>query len=150
MSEQQKSVPGAGVTERQEDWTVVSLVKEFAEDLGLSRRKTTWLDQKVFRLCDHENGILWAEEWMFPTMEQVITGVGIQEEVKFIPQDVFEDLELIGLRPEFHHLPAITWLEAGAAIIDYIKEDAGWPYRHSRRSVMWMALDEHEFFDLTL
>ena len=63
---------------------------------------------------------------------------------------VFVDLELIGLRPEFHHLPAITGLEAGAAIIDYIKEDAGWPYRHSRRSVMWMALDEHEFFDLTL
>ncbi len=146
MSEQQKSVPGAGTTQRQEDWTVISLVKEFALGLELSRRKTAWLDQQVVRLCDHEKGVLWADQMVYKTVEEVVAIVGIQKEVEFIPQPTFDELEAVGIEPEFEHLPAITWLEAGAAIIDFIKGDKGWSFANSRRSSMWMALDEHGIY----
>ena len=67
--------------------------------------------------------------------------------LEWIPQEVFDDLALLtGIRPEFDHLPAVTWLEAAAEIVDSIRGDRGWEYRHCRRSVMWMALDEHGVF----
>ena len=147
MSEQLKNVPGAGTTERQEDWTIESLVREFACEGGLSRRKISWLDQQVVRLCDHEKGILWDYEWIMKTEEEVVTGLGLQKVVESIPQEVFDDLELLtGLAPEFDHLPLVTWLEAAAEIVDSIRGDRGWVYRDGRRSVMWMALDEHGVF----
>ena len=53
MSEQLKSVPGAGTTERQEEWTVKSLCVEFVDnEFKLSRRKKAWLVQSVERIID--------------------------------------------------------------------------------------------------
>lgn len=144
MSAQLKNVPGAGTTERQEDWSIESLVREFAREGGISRRKIAWLDQQVVRLCDHEKGILWEEEWIYKTTEEVVSGLGLKKVVEVIPQEVFENLGLFaGLTPEFGPLPLVTWLEAAAQIVDLIRGDKGWVYSHSRRSVMWMALDEH-------
>nr|WP_115093827.1 hypothetical protein [Synechococcus sp. UW106] len=147
MSAQPKNVPGAGTSECQDDWTIESLVREFASEGGLSRRKIAWLDQQVVRLCDHEKGILWDYEWVMKTEEEVVTGLGLQKVVESIPKEVFDDLEfLTGLAPEFDHLSLVTWLEAAAEIVDSIRGDRGWEYRHGRRSVMWMALDEHGVF----
>ena len=45
MSAQQKSVPGAGTTERQEDWSLPSMLKELAMTGSLSRRKKAFSKQ---------------------------------------------------------------------------------------------------------
>ena len=51
MSEKQKSVHGAGVTERQEDWTIETVTRDYvANKFQLSRRKTAWLVQSVERI----------------------------------------------------------------------------------------------------
>ena len=45
MSAQPKNVPGAGTTERQEDWSLPSMLKELAMTGSLSRRKKAFFKQ---------------------------------------------------------------------------------------------------------
>ena len=52
MAAQPKRVPGAGTTERQEDWTITSLLKDLAETGSLSRRKKAFFKQDVERYLD--------------------------------------------------------------------------------------------------
>ncbi len=78
MSEQLKSVPGAGTTERQEDWTIQSLTREFANSFELSRRKTAWLIQAVDRIIE----TCWA-------LDEVKLKVG---EIEWAPRDLVEEL----------------------------------------------------------
>ena len=52
MSAQSKNIPGAGTSERQEDWTTASLLKDLAEAGSLSRRKKAFLKQEVTRDLD--------------------------------------------------------------------------------------------------
>ena len=52
MSAQPKNVPGAGTTERQEDWTITSLLKDLSETGSLSRRKKANFRQYVERYLD--------------------------------------------------------------------------------------------------
>jgi len=42
--------PGAGVTERREDWTFKSLLQDFASDKKLSRAKRAWLNDEYDRI----------------------------------------------------------------------------------------------------
>ena len=84
MSEQPKSIPGAGTTERQEDWTIESLCVEFVEnDFKLSRRKSAWLIQTVERFMEacwasveddgkplDVDGVEWApDEWVVQKLQ---------------------------------------------------------------------------------
>lgn len=53
------STAGAGVTERQSDWTVDSLIDDFIADGKLSRRKLAYLDQWYDR-CVEELPMAWS------------------------------------------------------------------------------------------
>ena len=52
MPAQPNNVPGAGTTERREDWTVPLLLKELVEIGSLSRRKKAFFRQDVERMLD--------------------------------------------------------------------------------------------------
>ena len=43
---------GAGVEERQEDWTVESIFEDWIADKKLSRRKVTWLEAHINEWLD--------------------------------------------------------------------------------------------------
>ena len=43
---------GAGVEERQEDWTVESIIEDWIADKKLSRRKVTWLEAHINEWLD--------------------------------------------------------------------------------------------------
>ena len=47
-----ESTTGAGVTERQEDWSIPSVVSDYVRDQKLSRRKEAFLISAFNRMCD--------------------------------------------------------------------------------------------------
>ena len=57
MSTQSKNVQGAGNAERQEDWTLESILWDYAENKSLSRRKLKFLAsymERTFRLLSSQ------------------------------------------------------------------------------------------------
>ena len=53
MSAQSKSVPGAGTTERQEDWSTATVISDYINDGTLSRRKRRYLADEMTRVLIH-------------------------------------------------------------------------------------------------
>ena len=56
------SIQGAGVSERQEDWTVESIFEDWIADKTLSRRKLSWLEADIQNFIDRSEF-----EPIFPT-----------------------------------------------------------------------------------
>ena len=55
MSAQSKKVQGAGIAERQEDWTLESILWDYAENKSLSRRKRKFLASEMELALRHLN-----------------------------------------------------------------------------------------------
>jgi len=71
------TTPGAGVTERREDWTFESLLEDFAADKKLSRAKKAWLDQQYDRIelsgvQPNIAGGFWCDELDLPEAVYVV------------------------------------------------------------------------------
>lgn len=68
---------GAGVTERQEDWTHQSVLQNFITDKKLSRAKKAWLNQEYdrIRLSNAEPELaeqIWCEQLCLPQAVYVV------------------------------------------------------------------------------
>ena len=104
MSEQQKSVPGAGVTERQEDWTIETVMRDYvANKLQLSRRKTAWLVQSVERIIE--------ASW---------DGKLEEEDVKWAPEDFVVQVGMPQMFDSDQIAPSSFWYELAAYISDLL------------------------------
>ena len=130
MPTQSKNVQGAGTTERQEDWTIQSLTREFASSFELSRRKTAWLIQAVDRIIE----TCWADE-------EVELKVG---EIEWAPQDLVEDLLMPRLFFPDQLSKIAFWFECAAYITDELAprtNESEFGYVN-RRQEMFDACDE--------
>ena len=127
MSEQLKSVPGAGTTERQEEWTVKSLCVEFVDnEFKLSRRKKAWLVQSVERIID--------DGWNCTLEEQF---------AEWAPDDFVMKFEMPRIFFPDQMSRSGYWYELAAYITDLLSprdEEGKWGYL-KRREEMHDALD---------
>ncbi len=124
MSNQLKKVPGAGTTERQQDWSLKSLTREFVKnEFHLSRRKAAWLVQEVDRII--------RSAWAYEIEEEV---------VEWAPRELVQALEM----PMYGISQDGFWFECAAYITDELaprNTESEYGYEN-RRQEMWDACDE--------
>ena len=123
MSAQQKNVPGAGTTERQEDWTITSLLKDFAETGSLSRRKKAFFKQDVERYLDRVASFKY-HDIPHQATAYVCEAFGVPEGTFWI-QICCSQLDEMGVaHPDAEEGDEMTWL-AGINAVLYCLENNG-------------------------
>ena len=137
MSAQQKNVHGAGTTERQEDWTMTSLLKDLAETGSLSRRKKASFKQYVERQLDRLESFAY-HDIPHQAPPYVCEAFGAPEGSFWI-QICCNQLDEMGVaHPDAEEGDEMTWLEGINAIL-YCLENNGGVYCPSLDKVVLLS-----------
>ena len=124
MSAQQKNVPCAGTTERQEDWSLPSMLRELAMTGSLSRRKKAFFKQDVEKWLDR---LASYEFHDIPhrAPKKVCDLFGAPEGSFWI-QIACQQLDEMGVvHPDYEEDDEMTWSDGIGAVIYNLEHNGG-------------------------